>query len=144
MIFLILTLIWALALLPPLLRARKEGNPVNSVGKFRRHLRVLEQTSDLGDASSMPQSWAIEAQRRRVRRRRQQVARALLAAMATTLILGLIPNLRPLLAVHVLLDIAFVFYVYSLAKIRNERRRTPVVYYEEEHVELPAQHRHVL
>ena len=124
MIFLILALIWAVALLPQLLRARVNENSVDSVGKFRRHLRVLEQTSESGNAS-MPSPWANEAQRMRVRRRRQQVARTLLAAMATTLLIGLIPAFRPVLAVHVVIDIAFVFYVYSLAKMRQQRRAAP-------------------
>ena len=137
MIFLILALIWAAALLPPLVRSRLEGNPVDSVGRFRRHLRVLESTSPLANdlaqsaasnyGSSMPKAWAVEAQRLRRLRRRQQVAFILLATMATTLILGLIPALRPVLVLHVLADAAFVSYITLLVKARNEKLQSGAV-----------------
>ncbi len=135
MIFLILALIWAAVLLPPLVRSRLEGNPVDSVGRFRRHLRVLESTAPLANdlahsaadsrfgttASSMPAAWEYEARRLSRLRRRQQVAVVLLGVMATTLVLGLIPSLRFLLAFHVVADVAFVGYIAMLVQLRTQR-----------------------
>jgi len=56
-------------------------------------------------------------------RRRQQVAFILLGVASSTLVLGLLPTLRPVLALHVLADIAFVAYVVMLAKARQEEMR---------------------
>lgn len=53
------------------------------------------------------------------RRRRREVFKALLVAMGGTLVLGAIPALRGLWAVHVLLDLAFVGYVALLVRMRN-------------------------
>lgn len=136
MILLILALIWAAALLPPLIRSRLEGNPVDSVGRFRRHLRVIESTGPAasalarhpGSTSGMPAAWANEARRLRLLRRRQQVAAILLAVMASTLLVGLLPSMRPVLILHVLADAGFVAYITMLAKARaaelEQRRRS--------------------
>jgi len=53
------------------------------------------------------------------RRRRREVFKALLVAMAGTLVLGAIPAFRGLWAVHVVLDLAFVGYVALLVRLRN-------------------------
>lgn len=139
MVLLILALIWAAVLLPPFVRSRLEGHPTDSVGRFRRHLRILESTSPAasslaGDpflagaqfdlsSTDLPSAWANEARRLRLLRRRQQVAFVILGIMATTFVLGLIPSFRALLALHVIADAAFVSYLVMLAKARHEGRR---------------------
>lgn len=45
MVLLILAVIWAAVLVPPMLRARAEGSPVDSIGDFRRQLSVLQRTT---------------------------------------------------------------------------------------------------
>lgn len=44
LIVLILTLMWAVVLVPPLLRSRNEGRPSSSVVSFRRQLSTLQRT----------------------------------------------------------------------------------------------------
>ena len=44
MIVLILTLMWGVVLVPPLLRSRNEGRPSSSVVSFRRQLSTLQRT----------------------------------------------------------------------------------------------------
>ncbi len=136
MVLLVLALIWAAALLPPLIKSRLEGHPNESIGRFRRHLRVLEVTSPAASSlahspvliasggspsSVMPARWAQEARRLRRLRRRQQVARTLLTVMAATVVLGLLPSLRPLLVVHVVADLVFVAYLALLARARKQQ-----------------------
>ena len=117
MIFFVLALIWAAALLPSILHARANRNPIHTVGKFRNHLRVLESTTP-----NMPRAWAQEALRMRRRRRQEQVLRTLLALCATTLVAGLILDFRSVLVLHVVCDVALVWYGYSLFAARRRRR----------------------
>ena len=44
MVLLILAVIWAAVLIPPMLRARAESTAADSIGDFRRQLRVLQRT----------------------------------------------------------------------------------------------------
>jgi hypothetical protein len=57
--------------------------------------------------------------RRRAQKRRRDVLFALMAGMAGSLMLGLIPGLGVMLWVHVLLDVLFAGYVALLIRIRN-------------------------
>jgi hypothetical protein len=120
-VLLILVLIWTAVLLPPLVRSRIEGNPVQSIGRFRRNLRVLQSASPaLGpDGMPLPETWAREATRLAQLRRRRRLAQALLGLMGTTLVIGLIPTFRFVLAFHVLFDIAFAGYIYMLVQARR-------------------------
>jgi hypothetical protein len=53
------------------------------------------------------------------RKRRKEVIRALLIAMAATFVLGLLPPLRKLLLLNLLLDIAFVGYLVLLYRAQS-------------------------
>ena len=44
MVLLILVVIWAVVLIMPMLRARAESSPADSIGDFHRQLRVLQRT----------------------------------------------------------------------------------------------------
>jgi hypothetical protein len=120
-VLLILVLIWAAVLLPPLIRSRIEGNPVASIGRFRRNLRVLQSASPaLGvDGMPLPETWAREATRLAQLRRRRRLAQGLLGLMGTTLVIGLIPSFRFVLAIHVLCDMLFVGYLVMLVQARR-------------------------
>lgn len=48
MVLLILAVIWAAVLIPPVLRARAESSPADSIGDFRRQLRVLQRARPVG------------------------------------------------------------------------------------------------
>ncbi len=56
--------------------------------------------------------------RQSVKRRREMFV-GLLVAMAGSLVLGLLAPLRPLWAVHVVLDVCFAVYVAALISLRN-------------------------
>lgn len=132
MVPLFLALVWAAVLIPPLLRSRLDRDPVDSVGEFQRHLRVLESAAPgavvEGDvAHAMPAAWAREARRAEILRRRQRVSQLLLLAMASTLIVGLIPGFHLVLVLHVLADICMGVFVYLLAQQRRAATQARVL-----------------
>jgi len=141
-VLLILALVWAVFLVPQVLRARAEGKPADSIGAFRKQLYVLSRTSPVTDggwAGPEPRpvsSYAFDhdpydrPRRSEVRRRRRQILVGLLAGMSATLVLGLIPGLQVLLVVHLLLDVLCAAYVGLLIRARNlaEERDAKVRY----------------
>ena len=132
----LLIVIWAAAaayFVPPLLRARSEHRPSGSISDFRRQLRVLGRTSPAGFGPSgvvvpmhrrpvlvpsVPAPLRLAADRRSVKRRRD-VFVGLLVAMGGSLLLGVLPPLRVLWAVHVVVDVLFALYVGALIYLRN-------------------------
>ncbi|MDQ1374024.1 MAG: hypothetical protein QOJ09_1362, partial [Actinomycetota bacterium] len=83
MVLLILAVIWAAVLIPPMLGARAEGRPADSIGDFRRQLSVLRRAAPVGTptplaaygtvpfvAAPRTQSRHDAARRRTVKRRR--------------------------------------------------------------------------
>ena len=134
MVLLILAVIWAAVLIPPLLGARAEGRPADSIGDFRRQLSVLRRAAPVGTPPAQtlvaygnapfvagPQTAARQdAARRRTVKRRRDVFYALVTSMAGTLVLGMVPGLRVLLGLNLVLDALFVAYVALLVKMRNQ------------------------
>lgn len=57
--------------------------------------------------------------RSRTQKRRRDVLAVLLAGMTGTLMLGLLPSLRVLLALHLVLDVVCVAYLAMLVRARN-------------------------
>ena len=126
MVPLFLLLIWVAVLLPPFIRSRMERDPVDSVGEFRRHLRLLESATPLPSSSEefdelrpMPTAWAQQARRAEVLRRRRFVARVLLGSMGVTLIAGLVPGLHVMLLAHLFVDAVFIGYLTLLVQARR-------------------------
>jgi hypothetical protein len=133
-VLLFLAVIWAAVLVPPLLRARAEGRPADSIGNFRHQLHVLQRTapglvspanslragygSGFGYAALRPPS-TDAARRARTLKRRRDVLFGLLGAMGGSLLLGFIPSLRVLWGLHLLLDALFAGYVALLVHMRN-------------------------
>ena len=132
----ILAVLWALFLVPQLVRARAERGPADSIGAFRQQLTVLERTAPgtmrpAGrPVASFPQQRAAFApaarplstmalSRSQARKRRRDIFCGLLAAMVGSLLLGLLPPLRVMLTLHLVLDVLFVGYVAMLLRIRN-------------------------
>jgi hypothetical protein len=130
-VLLVLAVVWAAFLTPQVLRARAEKTPADSIGAFRNQLSVLERTAPAGlgrhyhrSSASVRRPARVTATRRSssremVRRRRRDVLLALLAAMGTTLLLGMIPVFHALLLVHVVLDLLFVAYCAMLVRART-------------------------
>lgn len=133
MALLILALVWAVFLVPQVVRARTERGPADSIGAFQRQLSVLERAtpgSGVGSSlSSLPVRSAVPGpalplsfhlpSRSEVRKRRRDILLGLLAAMGGSLVLGLIPGLRVMLGLNLVLDVLFVGYVALLIRARN-------------------------
>jgi hypothetical protein len=139
-VLILLAAIWAAFLLPPILRARAENRPSGSITDFRRQLRTLARTSPAGYSAPMravggplrpvaapvrtrsaasPATPGGLARSRRAVKRRRDIFVGLLVAMAGSLVLGFLPQLRALWAVHVALDVVFAAYVGLLVYLRN-------------------------
>jgi hypothetical protein len=122
-VLLILAVVWAIFLVPQVLRARAARSG-DSVGAFAQQLSVLGRTSPAGSPNLMrqlpmvppddddlgPSRLTLE----QARKRRRDILRGLLVAMGVTLVLGLLPPLRRLLTLNVVLDLAFLAYVALL------------------------------
>ncbi|MDP9387687.1 MAG: hypothetical protein M3Q48_07100 [Actinomycetota bacterium] len=138
MVLVVLAVIWGAVLFQPVMRARADARPADSIGNFRHQLGVLRRTSPLSMAPAntlrvprygpapvptyrMARNYSPEAARRaRTLKRRRDVLFTLLVAMGVTLILGVLPPFRALLGLHVLCDVLFVGYVALLVRARNE------------------------
>lgn len=133
MVLLILAVVWAAVLVPPMLRSRADGRPSDSISQFRRHLRVLHRTTPHGLAPAghtippvaSPLYGApvtmrpADLSRRRAQERRKVVLVGLLGLMGGTLVLGLLPPLRLLLVAHVVVDLLFATYCALLVRMRS-------------------------
>jgi hypothetical protein len=140
-LLLILAVVWAVVLVPPWLRSRADARPADSIGAFRHRLHVLERTGPVGTRRAPmaaarpdmagfvpvaqrpgPRTTAMSATsaRARTQRRRRDIFVGMLAAMATSLVLGFVPSLRILWVVHLLVDAMFVTYVALLVHMRNQ------------------------
>ena len=138
-VLIVLAAVWAAFLLPPILRARSEHRPSGSITDFRKQLHVLARTSPGATGRSnlhhvapgrvvpirprtalgaAPAPLRLGRSRQSVKRRRD-IFVGLLVAMAGSLVLGFLPPLRALWAVHVVLDVLFVAYVAALVYLRN-------------------------
>jgi len=117
-------------------RGRPEGRTSDSIGSFRRQLRVLERTgpSVIDPAHRMRDgAAAVDAptvrlavtptaamlRRRRTQKRRRDVFFGLVMALVGSLLLGLIPGLQAMWALAGLLVIALAVYVGLLVQMRN-------------------------
>lgn len=139
MVLVVLAIVWAAVLIPPMLRARAEGSPADSIGNFRRQLKVLQRTAPRAVAPAntlaatpryvapqpvptyrLARTFTPESSRRaRTLRRRRDVLFALMAGMGLTFLLALLPGFEVLWGAHLLIDAAFVGYIAMLVRMRN-------------------------
>ncbi len=140
MVLVVLAMVWAAVLIPPMLRARAEASPADSIGSFRRQLNTLRRTAPpavpAANSLGLPRypspvpvptyqmarsySPSPDASRRaRTLRRRRDVLLALLAAMGLTFVLAFVPGFGMLWGAHFVLDLAFLGYVGLLVRMRN-------------------------
>ncbi len=135
MVLIVLAAVWAAFLLPPILKARSEHRPSGSISDFRRQLHVLSKTSPSGQLAPPPNGRVVPIRQgagvpaaaslrlgrnRTTVKRRRDIFVGLLAVMAGTLVLGFVPQLRMLWAMHVVVDVLFAAYVASLVYLRNQ------------------------
>ncbi|MBI4730075.1 MAG: hypothetical protein HY775_11375 [Acidobacteria bacterium] len=132
MFVLLLALVWAVVLVPSLFRTRLESSPIDGVRSFERSMGVLANARRRGQALSgrwvmVPRDvTAPRSRRRRVVRRRRTTFERLVAAAGATFVLGLVPQLRWLLLVHLAIDAVLGGYAARLIQWKqDEERRTP-------------------
>ena len=133
MVLLVLAIIWAAVLVPPMLRNRADGRPGDSIKQFHRHLRVLNGTepTHLGRSAGAPVAAHVMApinyrrpmanradvRRRRTIERRRNILFSLVGTAAATLVLGVL-SVPMMLALHVVVDVLLLAYVGLLARMR--------------------------
>jgi hypothetical protein len=138
-VLLILAAVWAVFLVPQVLRARAEKTPADSVGAFRRQLSVLERTSPQATAPrygyGRSRARSPQVSRNWVAKRRRDVLSFLVVAMLATLALSMVPAFGMLLMVHIALDAVFVMYLFLLYRARaiSAEREMKVHYLPERH-----------
>jgi hypothetical protein len=79
-------------------------------------------------AAHPARGYAVRSGRAEVRRRRQNVLFALLAAAAVTALAGFALGISGLIAVHLLVDAVLVFYVYLLVQLRRAEEQRAMRY----------------
>lgn len=135
MVLLVLAVIWAAVLVPPMWRNRAEGRPADSIKQFHRHLRVLNGTEPHGYSRTLtaqagspvitaPMTYrgstirSTELRRRRSMERRRNVLFGLTGAALFTLFLAIL-SVPMMLAAHLLIDALLAGYVALLANMRK-------------------------
>ena len=139
-VILILGLIWAAVLIPPILRARASQPHSDSVGDFHHKLHLLGHTNgshrDRAEKRLSPAT-PLFAPRGRgpgrqsaMQKRRQDVLLILAGACAGTLFLAVLTRQPLLFALHLAADVALGGYVYLLLqyKARTSEQRSKVRY----------------
>lgn len=125
-VFVVLVLLWAAVLVPPVLRARAERRAA-FIESFSRQMDTLGRKAGAGRGTSevtvtrarptLPLRPANPTKRRR------DVLGGLLGAMIGSLLLGLIPSLRSVWILFLFLVNLFIAYIALLAHRRRHRRR---------------------
>jgi hypothetical protein len=135
LVLLVLAVIWAAVLVPPMWRSRADGRPADSIKQFHRHLRVLNGTEPHGYSRALtaqvgspvvtaPMSYrtsmrsSAELRRRRTIERRRNVLFCLAGGAALTLVLA-IAGLPMMLATHLIVDVLLAAYVGLLLYMRS-------------------------
>ncbi|CAN5817457.1 hypothetical protein BH24ACT3_BH24ACT3_18170 [soil metagenome] len=128
----IIVLLWAVALVPPWLRSRREGRPSDSIVSFRQQLSVLERTTPgnhgavthlapyrAAGAPRSPGAHAVAKNRRMARKRRRDVLFTLVAAAGITLVLAVVLG-GAVVLLHLLVDALLAGYVTLLLRMQQQ------------------------
>lgn len=135
MVLLVLAVIWAAVLVPPMWRSRADGRPADSIKQFHKHLRVLNGTEPHGYSRTLtaqvgtpvitaPMAYrpsmrsSAELRRRRTIERRRNVLFSLGGTAAVTLVLA-VAGVPMMLMLNLLVDALLVGYVAMLAHLRS-------------------------
>lgn len=151
MVLLVLAVIWAAVLVPPMWRQRVDNRPADSIKQFHRHLRVLNGGEPHGYSRALtaqagtpivtapmtyrrPQGMrpSAELRRRRTIERRRNVLFALVAAVAVTFVLAL-TGIKAMLMLNIVSDLALAGYVALLVSMKSQgvERATNVRYLQQ-------------
>ena len=135
MVLLVLAVIWAAVLVPPMWRSRTDGRPADSIKQFHRHLRVLNGTEPHGYSRALTaqagsavitapmtsrgsRRSSAELRRRRTIERRRNVLFCLAGLAVGTLLLAVV-GLPMMLGVNLVVDALLAGYVAMLAHLRS-------------------------
>ncbi|QYG93885.1 hypothetical protein HC251_16580 [Iamia sp. SCSIO 61187] len=132
-VLILLAIVWAIVLVPPLVRNRADLRPGSSVSSFRQDLAVIGRTTPtsslrppslapIGSSTTRAASGAplagTPAGRSAARKRRRDVLFTLGGAAGFTLLLALAFG-GPMLLLHLAVDVALGAYVYLLVQMRK-------------------------
>jgi hypothetical protein len=134
-VLILLAIVWAIVLVPPLVRNRAELRPGSSVSSFRQDLAVIGRTtpssslrppslpgmapaSPVGRPATGAPISGTPAGRAAARKRRRDVLFTLGGVAGFTLLLALAFG-GPLLILHLLVDVALAGYLYLLVQMRK-------------------------
>jgi predicted lipid-binding transport protein (Tim44 family) len=126
-VLVVLGVVWAAVLIPPVLRARAERR-TEFIDSFQAQMGALGGKALAGRASQAPAEPHRSRPRRpvSVKQRRRDILGGLLGALIGSLVLGLIPSLRIVLVLHLFLLNLFIAYVALLAHARRgQAHRAP-------------------
>lgn len=137
MVLLVLAVIWAAVLVPPMWRNRADGRPADSIKQFHRHLRVLNGTEPHGYSRTLtaqagspvitaPMSYqrptgvrgSADLRRRRTMERRRNILFSLVGMAAVTLVLAIV-GIKIMLPVNIVADLLLASYVALLVRLRS-------------------------
>lgn len=132
-VFVVLGLLWAAVLVPPILRARS-ARRAEFIDSFQQQMGALGKKSREGRAASSPTRIqpavrgpvALLARPTSPAKRRRDILGGLLGAMIGAFVLGLIPSLRSVWILLLFLVNLFLGYVALLAHNRRHLRRAQV------------------
>lgn len=134
-VLLILVVLWAAVLIPPMFRARTEGRGVDSIGDFRYRLGVIGKTGGHSFRRPAPLRTIAPPAVRALpgtpappirsggmtpaQRRRRDVLVTLLSAAGGTFVLGALSNVQLVWYLHVVADALVVAYVALLLRMKH-------------------------
>ena len=118
-VLVVLGLVWAAVIIPPIMRARAERR-AEFIDSFRDQMGALGDKARAGQAMVAPRQ-NVPGLRRPVSpmKRRRDILGALLGAMIGSLVLGAIPHLRMVWVLHLFLLNLFIGYLALLAHQRS-------------------------
>jgi uncharacterized membrane protein len=121
-VLVVLGLIWAAVLVPPVLRARAERR-AEFIDSFRAQMGALGKKSRV-EPRPVAQASTPGGARRNVNpvKRRRDILGGLLGAMIGSLVLGALPSLRMVWVLHLFLLNVFIGYLALLAHQRRHGR----------------------
>lgn len=137
LVLVILAVLWAVVLVPPLLRSRSDSRRSDSVGDFRYRLGVLSKTGGHGHMRMAtraphqdPYASRGAAGMTRAQRRRRDVLLALTFAAVLTVGLAAGTGSTMMWALQLLADALLVVYVLAIVRMRSVAtdRRAKVAY----------------
>jgi uncharacterized membrane protein len=118
-VFIVLGLIWAAVLVPPVLRARAERR-AEFIDSFQEQMGALGSKARAGRAlAAEPHGDGRRRRQVTQMKRRRDILGGLLGAMLGSLVLGAFPSLRMVWILHLFLLNVFIGYVALLAHQRN-------------------------